>query len=119
MLRNRNIAIMVVVFAFSQSTHFAYGSGCPGSPDQSHGPDVVVSDLSGPDNFSVSVTREALTFGTDACNMGDEEVLWEDCPATTHPVFGGNLYKWYKVNGATRFEQIGQSWLKHSLGNTL
>ncbi len=91
----------------------AFGSGCPGSPNQSVGPDVVVASITGPMNFTAVANREALTFGSDACNLGDEEVLWSSCLSTDHPVFGGNLYRWSTVNGATRFEQVGQSWLKH------
>src|SRR5437667_9349017 len=94
----------------------ALGEGCPGSTTQSHGPDVVVARLMGPANYPVAGTRAALTFGSDACNLGDQEVHWEACPETTHPVFGSNLYRWSTVNGATRFEQVGQSWLKHGFG---
>jgi hypothetical protein len=94
----------------------ALGSGCPGSPNQSHGPDVVVSSITGPENYLADGTRAAITFGADACNLGDQLIDWFACPATTHPVFGGNLYRWSTVNGATRFEQIGQSWLKHGFG---
>ncbi len=93
-----------------------FGSGCPGSPTQSQGPDVMVIKITGPSNFSSVNGREALTFGADACNLGNQPVQWFACPATTHPVFGGNLYKWSTVNGATRFEQVGQSWLKHGFG---
>lgn len=92
------------------------GSGCPGSPGQSQGPDVMITDITGPENYSAVGLVEALTLGSDACNLGDEEAEWVACPATTHPVFGGNLYKWSTVAGATRFEQVGQSWLKHGLG---
>src|SRR5438270_482012 len=84
-------------------TWAARGQGCPGSPNQSHGPDVVVANVTGPSNYPVSGTRAALALGSDACNLGDVEVHWEACPETTHPVFGGNLYRWSTVNGATRF----------------
>lgn len=92
----------------------AGAAGCPGDASQSHGPDVVVANISGPSNYRAAAALEALTFGSDACNLGDQQVLWDACPANTHPVFGGNLYKWHTVNSATRFEQIGQSWLKHA-----
>ncbi len=90
--------------------------GCPGSPYQSVGPDVVVGDITGPANFASTGTLEALTLGATACNLGDQEILWDACPANTHPIFGGNLVKWSTVGGATRFEQIGQGWLKNGFG---
>lgn len=90
--------------------------GCPGSPTQSVGPDVVVGDITGPANFASSGTLEALTLGATACNLGDQEILWDACPANTHPIFGGNMFKWYTTGGVTRFEQIGQGWLKNGFG---
>src|SRR5262249_43163811 len=69
--------------------------GCPGTPTQTVGPDVIVGDISGPLNFASNASFEALVFGSEACNLGDQEAQWDACPATTHPVFGGNLYKWY------------------------
>src|SRR5262245_29229807 len=95
----------------------AVGPGCPGSPSQAHGPDVVVSNITGTENYGANGTRTAFTIGADACNFGDQQVDWFACPATNHPVFGGGLYRWQTVNGATRFEQIGQSWLKHGFGS--
>jgi len=80
------------------------------------GPDVVVADITGPGNFNSAGILEAMTFGADACNVGDQPVVWLACPNNTHPVFGGNLYKWQTVGGATRFEQVGQSWLKNGFG---
>src|SRR5262249_11361622 len=82
----------------------------------SHGPDLIVTDLFEIGNFASSGSLESFVFGAIACNLGDQEASWDQCPANTHPVFGGNLYKWYSSGGATRFEQIGQSWLKNGFG---
>src|SRR5438874_13105692 len=98
MSNNRVVAGLVSFCACISLTHVARGDGCPGAAGQSQGPDVMVATLSGPSNFASVGTREALTFGADACNLGSQQVSWVACPDTTHPVFGGNLYKWYTLN---------------------
>jgi hypothetical protein len=76
------------------------------------GPDVIVGDITGPANYSSAGGIEALSLGTTSCNVGD---VWLNWIASTnqHPVIGGTLYKYKFENGYGRFEQIGQSWLKH------
>lgn len=82
--------------------------GCTPSP----GPDVIVGDLTGPANYAANGAFEALAIGTFSCNIGN---VWLNWFANTnqHPVIGGNLFKLKQVDGSWRFEQIGQSWLKH------
>lgn len=116
MYKSSIVVSLVALSVFVLAPQEAFGSGCPGNPAQSQGLDVMVIKITRPSNFASVNGREALTFGADACNLGNQPVLWEACPATTHPVFGGNLYKRSTVNGATRFEQVGQSWLKHGFG---
>ena len=72
------------------------------------GPDVIVGDIVGVDNYSSSGTIEAFSVGTTSCNIGDEELLWI-ASSTQHPVIAQNMFR--HNNG--RFEQIGQAWLKH------
>lgn len=80
-----------------------------GSPG---GPDVIVGDITGPQNYSAAGSLEALSLGTYSCNVGD---VWLNWFANTnqHPVIGGELYRYSVVGGAGRFEQVGLSWLKH------
>jgi hypothetical protein len=82
----------------------------PCSP--SVGPDVIVGDITGPDNYSAAGGLDAISLGTDSCNIGTQNVSWI-ANNNLHPVIGGTLYRYSVVNGAGRFEQIGQSWLKH------
>ncbi len=84
-----------------------------------NGPDVTIWDLD--TNFgnqgSLGGLR-AYSIGTDSCNVGTAVLNWCDnpggCPDVAldddqHPVISQNLYR--LENG--RFEQLGQSWLKH------
>jgi len=72
------------------------------------GPDVIVGDIVGTQNYSLVGGVRAYAIGTTSCNIGDQELIWN--PNTTqHPVISQNLYR--LANG--RFEQIGQAWLKH------
>ena len=81
------------------------------------GPDVIVGDLpavtqpSGATNGSFV----GLGVGTTSCNQGVVDLDWFQLPNTDHPVIPQNMYR--MSGGATndeRFEQIGQSWLKHA-----
>ncbi len=89
-------------------------SGCPGSPTQSQGPDVIVGVLSHDiiSNYASSGGIEALSVGTTSCNLGNQPLIWQS-GGINHPVIGQNIYRLKLVDGTRRFEQLGQSWLKH------
>jgi len=88
----------------------------PKAPTLIPGPDVIVGDLEDVDQLDNAVgTQVGLAIGTDSCNNGDQPVDWFALPQTDHPVVPQNLYR--MSAGATndeRFEQIGQSWVKHT-----
>jgi hypothetical protein len=87
----------------------------PGAPTLVAGPDVIVGDLEDVDQQGNNATQVGLAIGTDSCNNGDQPVDWFALPQTDHPVVPQNLYR--MSGGATndeRFEQIGQSWVKHT-----
>ena len=101
------------------------GAQAQTSCNTSVGPDVIVGDLQDIANYASQtiggVTYDAVSFGTYSCNIGNVWVNWF-ASTNQHPVIGNNLYKYSTVNGATRIEQIGMSWLKHgfyALSNTL
>jgi len=79
------------------------------------GPDVIVGDLPSMGQFGSSGTQVGLAVGTTSCNNGDVELDWFALTQVDHPVIPQNLYR---MSGGTtnddRFEQIGQSWLKHA-----
>jgi hypothetical protein len=79
------------------------------------GPDVVVGDLSGLAQFGSSGTQVGLAVGTDSCNFGTENLHWFALPDNDHPVIPQNLYRMSGgANNDERFEQIGQSNVKHA-----
>jgi hypothetical protein len=88
----------------------------PGAPSLVPGPDVIVGDLEDVAQFDAPVgTQVGLAIGTDSCNNGDQPVNWFALPQTDHPVVPQNLYRMSGgANNDARFEQIGQSWMKHT-----
>lgn len=71
-------------------------------------PDVIVGDLSDTTRYGTVSGITAYSIGTTSCNLGS---CWLNWIAGTqeHPAIGQGLYR--LMNG--RFEQVGQSWLKH------
>ncbi|MBI4717941.1 MAG: hypothetical protein HY763_09075 [Planctomycetes bacterium] len=72
------------------------------------GPDVIVGDLHETGAYGSSSDIAAFSVGTISCNIGGAPLNWFS-NTNQHPVIGQNMYR--LRNG--RFEQIGQSWLKH------
>lgn len=84
-------------------------------PNSVPGPDVIVGDLSGTQQFGSSGTQVGVAVGTTSCNNGTIPLNWFSMPNTDHPVIPQNLYRMSGgANNTERFEQIGQSWLKHA-----
>jgi hypothetical protein len=71
-------------------------------------PDVIVGDIPDVTRWGTVGGITAYSIGTTSCNLGSCWLNWISTTAE-HPVIGGNLFR--LKNG--RFEQIGQSWLKH------
>jgi hypothetical protein len=79
------------------------------------GPDVIVGDIEDVDQLGNNATQVGLAIGTDSCNNGDQPVDWFALPQTDHPVVPQNLYRMSGgEDNQERFEQIGQSWMKHT-----
>ena len=86
----------------------AFGQG-------SIGPDVIAGSITGPQKWGTIGGVTSYSIGTESCNIGDEDLLWDDelndgTPANLHPLMGQNIFR--LKDG--RFEQLGQSWLKHA-----
>ena len=85
------------------------------SSANAQGPDIVVHQLGvdGSDSNDIHYWGtangiHAFSMATQSCNIGNEPVLWQSSNEN-HPVIGQSMYR--LKDG--RFEQIGQSWLKH------
>lgn len=82
------------------------------------GPDIAVCDIQSLTQYGrVGETGAGvvgLAFGTTHYNAGDAGVEFASLPGTQHPVMTQNLYRRAVVEGHTRFEQIGQSWVFNS-----
>jgi hypothetical protein len=91
-------------------------SGSPGVPNLVPGPDVIVGDVEDVAQFDAPVgTQVGLAIGTDSCNNGDQPINWFALPDNDHPLVPQNLYRMSGgTNNDERFEQIGQSWMKHT-----
>ncbi|MBK7874937.1 MAG: hypothetical protein IPJ77_04170 [Planctomycetes bacterium] len=107
-LRSASILAALSVFALGANAQQFPVCPVPGS----NGPDVIVGDLNGVQNYPASAGLDAIALGTTSCNIGN---VWLNWFASTnqHPVIGGGVFKYKVVDGAGRFEQLGQSWLKH------
>jgi hypothetical protein len=71
-------------------------------------PDVIVGDLPNTSNYGSVGGINAYSVGTTSCNLGSCWLNWI-ANSAEKPVIGQNMYR--LKDG--RFEQIGQSWLKH------
>src|SRR5437660_1446718 len=87
----------------------------PETPALVHGPDVIVGEVEDVAQMGHVGTQFNFAIGTDSCNNGDQPVDWFQLPQTDHPVVPQNLYRMSGgADGTERFEQIGQSWVKHT-----
>ncbi len=65
--------------------------------------------------FGSSGSLVGLAVGTTSCNNGTVDLNWFAMPNTDHPVIPQNFYRMSGgANNNDRFEQLGQSWLKHA-----
>ncbi len=86
-----------------------------GVPTQTSGPDVIVGDLPDVEQLGSAGTQVGLGVATTSCNSGNQPVDWFQLPNTDHPVVPQNLYRMSGgADNTERFEQVGQSWLKHT-----
>jgi outer membrane biosynthesis protein TonB len=110
------IEITTVVNGTAQSSILPPRSGeAPNVITSVPGPDVIVGDLPSMAQFGSSGTQVGLAVGTTSCNNGDQNLNWFALTQVDHPVIPQNLYR--MSGGASndeRFEQVGQSWLKHA-----
>ncbi|MFO1009478.1 MAG: hypothetical protein U1F29_05390 [Planctomycetota bacterium] len=81
-------------------------AGC-GQP----GVDLAI-ELSAPLNATATGGVDALAFAFQPVNLGTAPASWVTTTAQ-HPVIGLGLARFRVVNGASRMEQVGMSWVRH------
>src|SRR5437667_1164766 len=87
----------------------------PATPTLVPGPDVIVGEIDSVEQAGNDATSVGLGVGTVSCNNGDQPIDWHQLPETNHPVIPQNLYRMSGgADDTERFEQIGQSWMKHA-----
>lgn len=82
---------------------------CDNICDPGEAPDVITGDIVGVTRYGPIGDITAYSIGTTSCNVGTCQANWVSTTAE-HPLIAQNLFR--LKNG--RFEQIGQSWLKHA-----
>ena len=73
------------------------------------GADVIVGVLHNTASWGRTGDISAFSIGTTSCNAGDVELTWIPGGNHLHPEIPQNMFR---LKG-DRFEQIGQSWIKH------
>ncbi len=117
-------AVLMLVILGHVQVASAQSSSCSGGAagcGSVGGPDVIVGDLgyhptgeTSVVNFSSSGGLEAFSVATYSCNIGTTWLNWQQSPNANHPVIGQNCFRLkHDAAGYNRFEQLGQSWLKH------
>jgi len=76
------------------------------------GADVFLGELSVLEQFGREGDEIGCAIDTPLCNAGLEPLDWYANPDPRHPFM---VYNLYRLQGS-RFEQIGQSWVKHGFG---
>ena len=113
MVAGRTYYIRVSGFGNSAGAYSINVSLETAPPPPSLGPDVWVAELIDIAYYATVGNTAAYAVGTDACNKGDADAMWVSS-TNRHPVIAQNLYR--LKDG--RFEQVGQSWLKHGFAST-
>jgi hypothetical protein len=71
-------------------------------------PDIIVGEILDGRRWGTIDDITSYSFGTDSCNLGTCQADWI-AESNRHPLIAQNLFR--LKDG--RFEQVGQSWLKH------
>src|SRR5436190_5275116 len=114
------LALSLLLLLSSSSGNSAPPEGPSAPQGINPGPDIITGDIGeigGLQQFGSSGTQVGLAVSTTSCNAGNQVVNFLALPATIHPVIPHNLYRMSGgSNNDERFEQIGQSWMKHAFG---
>ncbi len=115
----RKILCFCVLLLLSSS----FGNSAPREEAQSNpqglnpGPDIITGEIGDLHEYGSTGTQVGLGISTTSCNAGNVPVNFFVLPNPDHPVIPHNFYRMSGGPGNDeRFEQIGQSWMKHTFG---
>ena len=110
-------ALSLLLFLNSSAGNSTRGS-TQGSPEGFNpGPDAIAGDMADLAVFGTNGTQNGVAIGLTTCNAGNQFINYFAIPDTRHPAVASNLYRMSSgTNNNDRFEQIGQSWVKHTFG---
>ena len=111
-------ATLPLLLLLSNSSGNSASRGGQNAPEgQNPGPDAIAGDMADLAVYGVVGTQNGLAIGLTTCNAGDQLINYFAIPDTRHPAVASNLYRMSGgANNSDRFEQIGQSWVKHTFG---
>jgi len=98
--------VAALVLVVTGSVALAGGQTCSDPEDS---PDVIVGNLHQVNRYGPVGDVTAYAIGTVSCNIGTCWLNWFSGGSNQHPTIGQNMFR--LKDG--RFEQLGQSWLKH------
>jgi len=103
-LRRVFVSFVLSLCLFGGLTVRAQNNTC----EAGESPDLIIGDIPEKGRFGVIGDITAFSIGNNTCNQGTCQANWIANTAE-HPVFAQNMFRLKN----DRFEQIGQSWVKH------
>ncbi len=82
------------------------------SPNSPPGADILIGELTTLEQYGRLGDVVGCGLDSPVCNAGDEPLDWFGNPDPRHPFMVANVFRLWQG----RFEQIGQSWVKHGFG---
>jgi len=107
----KRLGLAMVLFVASAAPALAVDEGPTGGPERGTpaGGDMTLCQLAQLFQFGRVADVVGLSVTTTSLNIGTADLQWFAVPEENHPFIAMNLYRMMD----DRFEQIGQSWVKH------
>lgn len=102
--RLRFFVLLPIACLFGLGGALALDNEC----DPGEYPDLIITDIPDRIRYGVDLGITAFSIGNVTCNAGTCKGRWSAL-TPEHPLFAQNMFRLK----AGKFEQIGQSWLKH------
>src|ERR1044072_1621555 len=108
------VTLPLLLLLSNSSGNSAPGAGQNTPEGFNPGPDAIAGEMADLIMWGSVGSQRGLATGITTCNAGNALIDFFAMPNTHHPVAAQNLYRMSGGGGHNdRFEQIGQSWVKH------